>query len=236
MVKRKIIKIDKSLCTGCGNCVTACAEGAIELKGGKAEVVSETFCDGLGACLGECPTGALTIEEREAPEFSELAAKEHIQQKKDLTLTPCACPSSGPRMFKVKEESTGVSSTTSQLSTWPIQLRLVPTNAPYLWNASLLIAADCSGFACGSMQEQFVKGRVALIGCPKLDDNDAYVQKLSDILSANPIKDITLVHMEVPCCRQLKRLVLMALQKSGRQVPMTEYVVKIEGGEAVLVP
>ncbi len=236
MVKRRIIKIDKSLCTGCGNCVTACAEGAIELKSGKAEVVSDTFCDGLGACLGECPTGALTIEERDAPEFSELAVKEHMQQKGDLTLTPCACPSSGPRMFKVKEEPTGASSTASQLSTWPIQLRLVPTNAPYLWNASLLIAADCSGFACGSMQEQFMKGRVALIGCPKLDDNDAYVQKLSDIMSANPIKDITLVHMEVPCCRQLKRLVLMALQKSGRHVPMTEYVIKIEGGEAVLVP
>jgi ferredoxin len=237
MVNRKIIKIDRSLCTGCGNCVTACAEGAIELRGGKAEVVSETFCDGLGACLGECPTGALTIVEREAPEFSESAVKEHLQKKKDLTITPCACPSSGPRMFNIKEETTGtLPSSTSQLSTWPIQLRLVPTNAPYLWNASLLIAADCTAFACGSMQDQFMKGRVALIGCPKLDDNDAYVQKLSDIFSANPIKDIVLVHMEVPCCRQLKRLVLTALQRSGRQVPLTEYVVKVEGGEAVRVP
>ena len=236
MVKRKIIKIDRSLCTGCGNCVTACAEGAIELKGGKAEVVSDTFCDGLGACLGECPTGALTIEERDAPEFSETAVKEHLQKKEDLILTPCACPSSGPRMFKVKDGPSGEVATTSQLSTWPIQLRLVPTNAPYLWNASLLIAADCTAFACGSMQDQFVKGRVALIGCPKLDDNDVYIQKLSDILSTNPIKDITLVHMEVPCCRQLKKLVLTALKRSGRQVPLTEYVVKIEGGEAVLVP
>jgi ferredoxin len=235
MVKRKIIKIDKTLCTGCGNCVTACEEGAIELKGGKAEVVSETFCDGLGACLGECPTGALTLEERDAPVFSDAAVKEHLHQKKDLTLTPSACPSSGPRMFKVKEETTEGASTTSQLSTWPIQLRLVPTDAPYLWNASLLIAADCTAFSCGPIQ-RFIKGRIVLIGCPKLDDNDTYVQKLSDILSSNPIKDITLVHMEVPCCRQLKRLVLTALQRSGRNVPMTEYVVKIEGGEATLVP
>jgi Fe-S-cluster-containing hydrogenase component 2 len=236
MVKRNIIKIDRSLCTGCGNCVTACAEGAIELKGGKAEVVSDTFCDGLGACLEECPTGALTIEERDAPEFNESKVKEHLQQKQELVITPCAFPSSGPRMFKVRDESTGTVSAASQLSTWPIQLRLVPTNAPYLWNASLLIAADCTAFACGSMQGQFMKGRVALIGCPKLDDNDAYVQKLTDIISTNPIKDITLVHMEVPCCRQLKKLVLTALQRSGRQVPLTEYVVKIEGGEAVLVP
>ncbi len=236
MVKRNIIRIDRSLCTGCGNCVTACAEGAIELRGGKAEVVSETFCDGLGACIGECPTGALTIEEREAPEFSEAQVKQHLQRKNDLTLTPCACPSSGPRVFKVKDETAGTTSAISQLSTWPIQLRLVPSNAPYLWNARLLIAADCTAFACGTMQEQFVKGRVALIGCPKLDDNDAYVQKLTEILSTNPIKDLTLVHMEVPCCRQLKKLVLTAVQRSGRQIPVTEYVVKIEGGEAVLVP
>jgi hypothetical protein len=138
-------------------------------------------------------------------------------------------------MLRMTEGTTEGMKGSSQLSTWPIQLRLVPTNAPYLQNASLLIAADCTAFACGSMQEQFVKGRVALIGCPKLDDNDEYVKKLGDIFSTNAIKDIVLVHMEVPCCRQLKRLVMTALQHSGKHIPLTEYVIMIEGGVATKV-
>jgi len=229
MVRRKIIQIDESLCNGCGNCVTACAEGAIELQDGKAKVVRDSFCDGLGACIGGCPTNALKIIEREADEFSEEAVKEHLSKKSCDDIPMQACPGSGPRKFKAMPTGEATAGS-SQLSTWPIQIRLVPPNAPYLKGARLLIAADCTAFACGSVQRDFIKDRVVLIGCPKLDDNEEFVEKLATIFRLNEVKDVALLHMDVPCCRVSKKLVRMAIERSGKAVPMKEYMVYAEGG------
>ncbi|MCX6678073.1 MAG: 4Fe-4S binding protein [Methanothrix sp.] len=212
---RKIIKIDQSLCNGCGECITACAEGAIELKDGKARVVSDSFCDGLGACLAVCPQGALTIEVREALQFDEKAAKEH-KRSADAVVTPCTAP------ITLKQDA-------NELCGWPIQMRLVRPWAPYLKGASLLVAGDCTAFAYPTMQQDFIKGRVALVGCPKLDETGPFVDKLSEILKANEILDIAVLHMIVPCCAQLEALVAEAALRSGKDVPQKCYVVGIDG-------
>jgi ferredoxin len=232
VMKRKIIQIDESLCTGCGNCVTACAEGAIELVGGKAHVVNDRFCDGLGACIGECPVDALKIVERDTDEFDEGATKKHLSVKSCDDIPIQACPGSGPRKFKVVNAAISEGNA-SQLSTWPVQIRLVPVNAPYLKGAKLLIAADCSAFACGNIQRDFIKDRVVLIGCPKLDDNGEFVQKLAEIFKANDIKDVTLLHMEVPCCRVSKKLVNKAMDIAEKQIPLHSFMVMTEGGSVV---
>jgi ferredoxin len=241
MAKRKIIKIDESRCTGCGECITACAEGAIELKGGKAGVVSDSFCDGLGACLAICPAGALTIVEREAEEFDEAAVKQY-QRQKEISVSPCTAPVSlkplalaaakkgKPETEAAEAEKIGAEA--SQLSSWPIQMRLVRPGAPYLKGASLLVAGDCTAFAYPRIQQEFIKGRVALVGCPKLDEKEPFVTRLSEILTANDIKDITILHMTVPCCAQLSRLVAEAIKRSGKDIPVKAYVVGIEGGLA----
>ncbi|QLH75179.1 MAG: 4Fe-4S binding protein [Methanomassiliicoccales archaeon] len=232
MVKRKIVQIDESLCNGCGNCVTACAEGAIEIVDGKAKVINDRFCDGLGACIGECPTNALEIVERDADGFDEEAVKEHLAKKSCDDIPIQACPGSGPRKFRsIPPSSPGENA--SQLSTWPIQMRLVPINAPYLKGARLLIAADCTAFACGNIQRDFIRDRVVLIGCPKLDDNDEFVDKLAAILKANDIKDVTLLHMEVPCCRVSKKLVKKAMELAAKEIPLRTYMVMTEGGKTV---
>lgn len=229
MARRKIIKIDENLCTGCGSCITSCAEGAIELINGKARVVSDRFCDGLGACLKECPAGALTIVEREAEGFDEKAAIDHQKKSATAVAPPCQAAISisprpgGPSAFKAAPGDR------SQLMSWPIQMRLVPVTAPYLKGARLLIAADCTAFACPSIQEEFLKDRIALIGCPKLDDKKQYVDKLSKILRANEIKDITVLHMEVPCCSNLRKLVSEAIRLSGKSMPVEHFVVAIRG-------
>lgn len=237
MARRKIIKIDESRCTGCGECITACAEGAIELKGGKARVIRDSFCDGLGACLAVCPKVALTIEEREAEEFDLQAAKEH-PLKKELPITPCVAPISMKPQARPAEKAgkppagTAVSAEateTSQLSSWPIQMRLVRPGAPYLKGASLLVAGDCTAFAYPGIQAEFIKGRVPLVGCPKLDEKEPFITRLSEILAANDIKDITILHMTVPCCAQLDRLVAEAIKRSGKDIPVKSYVVGIEG-------
>jgi len=229
MVRRKIISIDRELCNGCAQCVMDCAEGAIELRDGKAHVISDRFCDGLGACIGGCPTGALTIVERDSEDFDEEAVKEHLGKKSCDDIPMQACPGSGPRRFK--PHPTGdVGAVSTQLSNWPIQIRLVPPNAPYLRKAKLLIAADCSAFACGGIQGDFIKDRVVLIGCPKLDDNEEFVDKLAAIFRAAEPQDIALLHMEVPCCRVSKKLVRMAIERSGKVIPMKEYMVAVEGG------
>ena len=252
---RKIIKIDESLCNGCGECITACAEGAIELKDGKARVVSDSFCDGLGACLAVCPQGALTIEQREANEFDEKAAKEHLRAAGPTGLSgkhghkgktegynsvsPCTAPITLKRGMakpvtgledheKHKMVKTGEPEE-NELCGWPIQMRLVRPWAPYLQGASLLVAGDCTAFAYPAIQQEFIKGRVALVGCPKLDDTGPFVDKLADILKANEIKDITVLHMTVPCCSQLEGLVAEAVQRSGKRVPQKSHVVGIDG-------
>ncbi len=193
MTVRKTIKIDESRCNGCGECITACAEGTTELKDKKARVVSDSFCDGIGACLAVCPQGALTIEVREAPDYDELKAKEHLilagKHLGEERITPCTMPvvlgqSQGPN---APFEDAG-SGTPNELSGWPIQMRLVRPWAPYLKGASLLVAGDCTAFAYPNIQRDFIKGRVALVGCPKLDETGSFVDKLTEILKANEIR------------------------------------------------
>jgi ferredoxin len=248
---RKIIKIDPQLCSGCGECITACAEGAIELKDGKARVVRDSFCDGLGACLAVCPQGALTIEEREAPVFDEKAAKEHkslsqmygqLHQPRGAdecvdihdAVTPCTAPITLKRDQKVlmdfsHEKIKPGEDRANELCGWPIQMRLVRPWAPYLQGAHLLVAGDCTAFAYPAIQQDFIKGRVALVGCPKLDETGLFVEKLAEILKQNEIKDIAVLHMTVPCCSQLVQLVSKAVLQSGKDVPQKSYVVGIDG-------
>jgi len=235
MAVRKIIKIDESRCTGCGKCITSCAEGAIELKEGKARVVSDRFCDGLGACLVACPEGALTIEERESEVFDEKAAKMHQKYAKphrdEEVITPCTASislSPGRSASAVANDAKDYA-ICNQLSGWPIQMRLVRPWAPYLKGASLLVAGDCTAFAYPEIQKDFIKGRVALVGCPKLDDTGPFVDKLTEILKSNEIKDITVLHMTVPCCTQLVGLVAEAVKRSGIDVPQKSFVVGIDG-------
>ena len=242
---RKIIKIDQSLCNGCGECITSCAEGAIEMKDGKARVVSDSFCDGLGACLAVCRNSALTIEEREVEEFDEKAAKEHksLAQKLepnhkargvDAIVTPCTAPITLKPDQRAKpdfshEKIKPGQDSANELSGWPIQMRLVRPWAPYLQGARLLVAGDCTAFAYPAIQKDFIQGRVALVGCPKLDETAPFVDKLCEILKANEIRDITVLHMTVPCCSQLKTLVADAVLRSGKDVPQKSYVVGIDG-------
>lgn len=232
-VMRKIIKIDEEKCTGCGECVLSCAEGAIIIKDGKAKVVKDMYCDGLGACLGHCPEGALSIEEREAEPFDEEAAKEYVESTKGQQLH--ACSSSQPMMFAPEAAPAATSDNPSQLRNWPIQLHLAPEVTPAYKNASLLIAADCTGFSLGNVQRDFIAGRVAIIGCPKLDDVQAYVDKLTRIFRNNEIKDLTLIRMEVPCCGGLRRMVTEALRLSGKNIPLQEFIVERYGGKVVKV-
>lgn len=226
MATRKIIKIDEEKCTGCGRCVGACAEGAIEIRGGKAKVIKEMYCDGLGACLGECPEGALSIEEREAEPFDEEAALRHVAGQKRA---PQGCPSAAPMVLRPSGEPSAPSGEGSELANWPIQMRLVSASAPFFRGARLLLAGDCTAFAFAAFHRDFIRGRVTVIGCPKLDDQEEYVEKLSSILSANDVRDIALVHMEVPCCGQLKRLVSEAVRRTGAAVPVTGYTVRRNG-------
>jgi NAD-dependent dihydropyrimidine dehydrogenase PreA subunit len=249
MVKRNIIKIDESLCNGCGSCVIACSEGAIEMVDGKARVVRESFCDGLGACIGECPTGALTIERREAEAFNEKAAAEHLQQSKTEgsspvgkkaepgtgsgPVAPCELPIHRPQASQMgRGEGPGQHlkklGPSSQLSSWPVQMRLAHTDAPYFKDASLLIAADCSAFACPVISE-FIRKRVVLIGCPKLDPGEPFVSKLAEILQSNDIRDITVLRMEVPCCSHLMNLVEQAIKRSGKSIPLDQFICNIDG-------
>ncbi len=228
MVTRKIIGIDESLCNGCGQCVIACAEGAIEIKNGKANVISDSFCDGLGACLGECPTGALRIVERKAEAFDAKAVEEHIADRPGPEIKK-ACPSSFSRKIPVPKTEVEGGRQTPQLSNWPVQLRLAHPNAPYFKGAHLLLAADCSAFAYANMHSDFITGKIALIACPKLDDVQASVEKLAEILSLNDIKDITVVRMEVPCCSGLNMIVKKAIERSRKNVPMSTVTIGTDG-------
>lgn len=220
-MNRKIIRIDQEKCDGCGQCVTGCAEGAIALIDGKAKLVSEVYCDGLGACIGECPVGALTLVEKEAPEYDQAAVDKHLATiGRAPHAAASACPGAAPAMAP----------TQSQLGNWPLQLSLMPINAPYLERATLLMAADCTAFAYPDFHRHFVKGKVAIIGCPKLDDAAAYREKLAKIIQANHIEFIHVVYMEVPCCGGLVRLVQQAVADSGCKVPVKLTKIGI-GGE-----
>ncbi len=235
MATRTIVRIDEEKCNGCGQCATACAEGAIAIIDGKARLISETYCDGLGACLGECPQGAITLEQREAEAFNEKAVEEHLARRAEQRsgALACGCPSTVARTLRVDtksvtEEEAG-EITPSRLSNWPVQIHLVPTTAPYLHGARLVIAADCTPFAFADFHRHFLNGKVLLIGCPKLDDSWFYQAKLAQIFSSNDIKDIEVVYMEVPCCSGLVRTVREALKDAGVEIPVTLTKIGIQG-------
>lgn len=219
-MKRDAVKIDSEKCTGCGICVDACAEGAIKMVGGKAVLVDEACCDGLGACLPACPAGAITVESREAAPFSGTVPA----RNPPVGAVPMAhCPGSGARAI-TRTGGPGDGS----LSQWPIQLRLVPANAPYLSGCDLLVAADCSAFACGGFHEKFIEGRVTLIGCPKLDPRESW-EKLVQIVSGNDVKSITVVRMEVPCCSGIVSAAEKAVEDSGKDVPLRTFTIRVDG-------
>lgn len=228
---RKIIHIDEDKCNGCGLCATACHEGAIEIIDGKAKLVREHFCDGLGDCLPSCPTGAITFEEREAPAYDENAVKQ-AQMKKHMPHLG-GCP--GSRAVEIKREKQDdvnneipVIKQQSRLQNWPVQIKLAPVQAPYFNGAKLLIAADCCAYAYANFHEDFIKDKVTIIGCPKLDNVD-YSEKLTQIIAHNDIKSVTIVRMEVPCCGGLEAAATKALQNSGKFIPWQVVTVGIDG-------
>lgn len=225
---RKIIKIDTERCNGCGACAAACHEGAIEMVDGKAMLARESYCDGLGDCLPECPTGAIRFEEREAPAYDE-AAVFASKQKKSQAHTHPACPGSQMRQMQRDDASSPeAGSLPSQLRQWPCQIKLLPVNAPYFAGADLLIAADCTAFAYANLHAEFMKGKITLIGCPKLDEAD-YSEKLTAILRQNEVRSVTVLRMEVPCCGGLAMAAKKAAQECGKELPFQVVTVSIDG-------
>jgi Pyruvate/2-oxoacid:ferredoxin oxidoreductase delta subunit len=251
MSVRKIVRIDEDKCNGCGQCVGACAEGAIQIVDGKAKLVSEVYCDGLGACLGKCPMDAITVEEREAKDFDEKKASAYVRQlqKKstaEMPLPAHACPGTQAQSLKAAPHrggcpgtlaqslspaasAGGATSTPSALANWPVQLKLVPPNAPYFQDADLLLVADCVPFAYADFHTRMLAGKPVVIGCPKLDDADFYVNKLAAILQASSIRSLTVAHMEVPCCTALARIAEAALAQSGQDIPLRVIVIGMHG-------
>ena len=211
MIKRKIVNINENLCNGCGNCIPKCVEGALQIVDGKAKIIKEVYCDGLGACLGQCPQGAITIMERDAEPFNEAETHEHLKNR---------TPIIGNHANQ-----------TPQKPQWPVKIELVPVKAPFFEKANLLFAADCAPIALKNFHDLMI-GKRTIIGCPKFNDAMAYAEKLTEIFKQNSIASVSVVHMEVPCCTGLKWAVNKALEKSGRQIPVREYEVKI-GGEIV---
>ena len=224
---RKIIKIDEEKCNGCGLCAKACHEGAIEMIDGKARLTREDYCDGLGDCLPACPTNAITFEEREAPAYNE-AAVLAAKQKKTAGTLPCGCPGTQSKSISREAMQTVSVSVTSQLSQWPVQIKLVPVNAPYFDNANLLVAADCTAFAYGNFHNEFIRNHITLIGCPKLDEGD-YTEKLTQIIANNNIRSVTVARMEVPCCGGIENAVRRALQASGKFIPWRIVTISTDG-------
>ncbi|KDR94834.1 4Fe-4S binding domain-containing protein [Peptoclostridium litorale DSM 5388] len=239
-MKRNIIEIDRDLCNGCGLCASACHEGAIQMIDGKAALIHDKYCDGLGDCLPACPTNAIKMIEREADPYDDDAVKE-LQRKKaeeaKIKPIPCGCP--GTMAKKIEKNSAPVQlkssqcasseNPKSQLGQWPVQIKLVNPQADYLDGADILIAADCTAYAYANFHEEFIKGRITLIGCPKLDDNKYYEEKLTEIFSGNDIKSITVVRMEVPCCSGIIASVKQAILCSQKIVPYSEITISVDG-------
>jgi Pyruvate/2-oxoacid:ferredoxin oxidoreductase delta subunit len=238
-MKRSIVSIDEEKCNGCGMCIPNCAEGAIRIINGKAKLVDERFCDGLGACLGHCPQDAITIIERDAPDFDETAVKMHLKpklaEKKVEKSLPCGCSGSmemdlrSDKKAHVKAPAGGAMRQSSELRQWPVQLTLVSPEASYFKDSELLVAADCVPFAYPNFHSDFLAGKSVIIGCPKLDDAEFYVDKLTELLKKNNIRNITLVNMEVPCCFGLQRIVEEAVARSGKVLPIRQTVITIRG-------
>ena len=230
---RRIIQIDREKCNGCGACAEACHEGAIAMVDGKAELMRDDYCDGLGDCLPACPTGAITFVEREAAAYDEQAVMENKQKKmrKEGMTLPCGCPGSQSRQIKRAEDPHAGAQCAvqeSRLSQWPVQIKLVPVNAPYFDGAKLLIAADCTAYAYAAFHERFMRGHITLVGCPKLDGVD-YAEKLTEIIRENDVKSVTVGRMEVPCCGGLERAAVTALKNSGKFIPWQVVTVTLDG-------
>lgn len=228
---RKIIKIDEEKCNGCSLCAEACHEGAITMVDGKAKLIRDDYCDGLGDCLPVCPTGAITFEEREAKAYNEAAVKANMAKKQGRQLG--GCPGSQMKQFEraaapATYEKPQDFAPQSQLQQWPVQIKLVPVQAPYFENANLLIAADCTAFSYGNFHDEFMKNKITVIGCPKLDEGD-YTDKLTAILTENNIKSVTVVRMEVPCCGGLSNAAVTALKNSGKMIPWQIVTVSTDG-------
>jgi ferredoxin len=236
-IKRKIIEIDEEKCNGCGNCIVNCAEGALEIIDGKAKLVADKFCDGLGACLGECPTDALKIIERDAEDFDEEAVEHHLKaqsEKQPAQQMACGCPSSNIQVFEKAcagfNKPTEVAPTDeSALRHWPVQIKLVPPTAPFLRNADLLVAADCTPIAYPNFHRDFLNGKAVMIGCPKFDDAQEYVEKFAQIFAHNSVKSVTVVVMEVPCCSGLPMIVRRGMELAGKDVPMDKVIISTKG-------
>ncbi|HPD45475.1 MAG TPA: 4Fe-4S binding protein [Anaerohalosphaeraceae bacterium] len=257
MAKRNIIRIDEAKCNGCGECVRACAEGAIAIIDGKARLVSETYCDGLGACLGTCPQDAITVEEREAAEFDEVATEKHLREIRNpkheivnksefqkasnskhgaavvekVAAMACGCPGTLAMSLQPKSAAGTAPAVgaASALSQWPVQLTLVSPTAPYFAGADLLLAADCVAFAMGDFHGRFLAGRKLVVGCPKLDDVEPYVDKLAAIIKHNGLASLTVVHMQVPCCSGLTRLAMRAIERAGVEMTFEDVTISLQG-------
>ena len=221
-MKRRIIQIDQEKCNGCGACAAACHEGAIGMVDGKAQLLRDDYCDGLGDCLPACPTGAITFVEREAAAYDEAAVRQRQAAHAG------GCPGSRAQALRHSAPASAPEETESCLAQWPVQLKLTPVTAPCFQDAELLVAADCSAFACGNFHRQFMAGRTTLIGCPKLDGVD-YAEKLTAILTSNPIRGVTVVRMEVPCCGGLELAAKKALQNSGKFIPWQVVTISTDG-------
>ena len=227
---RRIIKIDEETCTGCGLCATACHEGAIGMVDGKAKLLREDYCDGLGDCLPACPVGAISFEEREAPAYDEEAVRRAQAEKAaNAAPLPCGCPGSQSKaLHRAEASDSPAQKAESQLRQWPVQIKLAPVNAPYFDGAKLLIAADCTAYAYGNFHQDFIRGHITLIGCPKLDEGD-YTEKLTAIIANNNIRSVTVVRMEVPCCGGIETATKRAIQQSGKVLPWQVVTVSTDG-------
>lgn len=224
---RKIIQIDENKCNGCGACAAACHEGAIGMADGKAKLLRDDYCDGLGDCLPTCPTGAITFVEREAAAYDEAAVQANMKK----VHAPGGCPGTKSRSIERKADSEAPQrggGLPSRLRQWPVQIKLVPARAPYFENANLLIAADCTAYAYANFHEEFIRNRITLVGCPKLDEGD-YAEKLTEIIKNNDIKSVAIVRMEVPCCGGLENAAKRALQASGKFIPWQVVTISTDG-------
>jgi Pyruvate/2-oxoacid:ferredoxin oxidoreductase delta subunit len=240
MATRNIIEIDEEKCDGCGNCVIACAEGALEIRDGKAKIIKEIYCDGLGACVGDCPQDALRVVMKKAEPFDEEAMEEHLktlrerQSEERRASDAAGCPGGKLVSFQQRvsaEETQEGDAPASELRNWPVQIHLLPVDAPFFDRADLLVAADCVPFAMGGFHQRLLNGKILAIGCPKLDNTEAYLDKLAQIFANNDIQSITIGYMEVPCCAGLLHVVHKALEASGKAIPVNTVKVSVQGQE-----
>ena len=227
-MKRKIIKINEDTCIGCRLCVEACHEGAISIVEGKAKLLREDYCDGLGDCLPACPVGAITFEEREAPAYDAEAVRLAQEAKRKVIGHTCSCPGSHAKAIHRECVPHDLAHVSSQLQQWPVQIKLVPVKAPYFNGAHLLIAADCTAYAYGDFHNRFIKNRITLIGCPKLDEGD-YTEKLTRIIAENDLRSVTVVRMQVPCCGGIEHAAVQALRQSGKFLPWQVITITSDG-------